>query len=282
MIEADLILHVRDISHPETEAQRHDVEAVLADLGIAADDAGGPVLEVWNKADRLSAATRTEVGHAMARSERSPVLVSAATGEGIERLRQAIDARLGANDVVLTVEVPAAQGRLLSWLHANAEILKEETAETGAVTARFRIDLASRGKLESELQACRRARGQCRALPGAPDVNTRRGRPGCSGFPKRKDPISVKEMGSVWSVIQTKNHQSRRRRSRSSHVRLTLTALAWRAKDQRSPEQRACNQKAHERGLLGQIPELSVQLFRSKKVHDIDQGSSVVRRIHIQ
>ena len=110
------------------------------------------MLEVWNKADRLSAAARIEVGHAMARSERSPVLVSAATGEGAERLRAAIDARLGANDVVLTVEVPAAQGRLLSWLHANAEILNEETAETGAVTTRFRIDPAARGKLESELK----------------------------------------------------------------------------------------------------------------------------------
>ena len=152
VVEADLILHVRDISHPETEAQRRDVEAVLADLGITADDTDAPLLEVWNKADRLSAAARIEVGHAMTRSERSPVLVSAVTGEGAERLRKAIDARLGANDVVLTVEVPAAQGRLLSWLHANAEILNEETAETGAVTTRFRIDPAARGKLESELK----------------------------------------------------------------------------------------------------------------------------------
>lgn len=152
VIEADLILHVRDISHLETEAQQRDVEAVLADLGIAADDTGAPLLEVWNKADRLSVAARIEVGHVMTRSERSPVLVSAATGEGIERLRKAIDARLGANDVVITVEVPAAQGRLLSWLHANAEILKEETAETGTVTTRFRIDPAARGKLESELK----------------------------------------------------------------------------------------------------------------------------------
>ena len=152
VVEADLILHVRDISHPETEAQRRDVEAVLADLGIAADDTDAPLLEVWNKADRLSAAARIEVGHAMTRSERSPVLVSAATGEGAERLRKAIDARLGANYVVLTVEVPAAQGRLLSCLHANAEILNEETAETGAVTTKFRIDPAARGKLESELK----------------------------------------------------------------------------------------------------------------------------------
>jgi GTP-binding protein HflX len=152
VVEADLVMHVRDISHPETEAQKHDVETVLADLGIATDGADRPLLEVWNKADRLSAAARVEAGHAMARREAPPVLVSAVTGEGIDRLRQAIDERLGAKDEVLTVEVPAAAGRLLSWLHANTDVLREETAETGAVTARFRIDPAARGKLEGELK----------------------------------------------------------------------------------------------------------------------------------
>ncbi len=152
VVEADLILHVRDISHPETEAQRHDVETVLADLGIAADGADQPLLEVWNKADRLSAAERVEAGHAIARREQPPVLVSAVTGEGIDRLRRAIEERLGAKDEVLTVSVPAAAGRLLSWLHANTDVLREETAETGAVTARFRIDPAARGKLEGELK----------------------------------------------------------------------------------------------------------------------------------
>ena len=152
VIEANLILHVRDISHPETEAQRHDVEAVLLDLGIAADGADRPLLEVWNKADRLSPAARVEAGHAMARREQRPVLVSAVTGEGVDGLLRSIDERLGAKDEVLTVEVPAAAGRLLSWLHANADVLREETAETGAVTARFRIDPAARGKLDGELK----------------------------------------------------------------------------------------------------------------------------------
>jgi GTP-binding protein HflX len=152
VIEADLVLHVRDVSHAETEAQRHDVETVLAQLGISSDASSERLLEVWNKADRLSAAKRVEARHALARSERHPVLISAATGEGIGRLRQAIDARLGAGDVVLTLKLPASQGRLLSWLHANAEILAEDTAETGDVTAQFRIDPAARGKLEREIK----------------------------------------------------------------------------------------------------------------------------------
>jgi len=153
VVEADLILHVRDISHPETEAQRRDVEAVLAGLGIAADVADAPVLEVWNKADRLGTSEREEFERAIARSERRPVLVSAQTGEGLDALLAAIDARLGLRDEILTVEIPAHASRLLSWLHAHAEVLMEEAcAETGAVTARFRIDEAARGKLAGQLK----------------------------------------------------------------------------------------------------------------------------------
>ena len=153
VVEADLILHVRDISHPETEAQRHDVDAVLGDLGIVADGAADrPLLEVWNKADRLGADRRAELQHVIGRSAEGAVLVSATTGEGFEGLRRAIDGQLGANDVVLTVEVPPGQGRLLSWLHANADVLKEEAADTGAVTARVRIDPAAKGKLYRELK----------------------------------------------------------------------------------------------------------------------------------
>ncbi len=72
VVEADLVLHVRDISHPETEAQRHDVEAVLAELGIAAEAADAPVLEVWNKADRLTAAARGRRGARHCSRQRAP------------------------------------------------------------------------------------------------------------------------------------------------------------------------------------------------------------------
>src|SRR6185437_10053305 len=83
VVAADLILHVRDISHPESEAQHHDVVAVLVDLGIDADSETAPILEVWNKADKLTPGTRTEVERARARRNRPAVLVSALTGEGI-------------------------------------------------------------------------------------------------------------------------------------------------------------------------------------------------------
>ena len=152
VVEADLILHVRDIAHTETEAQRRDVEAVLASLGIDAAAAEAPILEVWNKADRLGASERGEVERGVARAERPPVLISALIGEGIDTLLGAIDARLGAADEVLTLELPAREGRLLSWIHDNAEVLAQETAESGVVTARFRIDPTIRGKLEGQLK----------------------------------------------------------------------------------------------------------------------------------
>jgi GTP-binding protein HflX len=152
VIAADLILHVRDIAHTESEAQRHDVDAVLASLGIDASAAAAPILEVWNKADRLDAAALSEVERGIARAERPPVLISALTGQGIDALLAAIDARLGAGDEVMTLEIPAREGRLLSWLHDNADVLEQETGESGAVTARFRIDPTIRGKLEGLLK----------------------------------------------------------------------------------------------------------------------------------
>jgi GTP-binding protein HflX len=152
VIEADLILHVRDISHGETEAQRRDVEAVLAELGIDAAAADAALLEVWNKADKLAPSARAEAESAIARSERPPVLVSALTGQGVADLLRAIDARLGAGDEVLTLEIPAHEGRLISWVHANADVEAQETADSGTTSLRFRIDPAVRGKLEGQLK----------------------------------------------------------------------------------------------------------------------------------
>jgi GTP-binding protein HflX len=145
-------LHVRDISHPETQAQLQDVEAVLSNLGIDAAAAESPVLEVWNKADRLDASARTEAERVMARVDRPPVLISALTGEGIEAMLAAIDVRFGGKDEILSLEIPPGEGRLLSWLYDNAQVLEQQAAENGAVTARFRIDPTIKGKLEGQLK----------------------------------------------------------------------------------------------------------------------------------
>jgi GTP-binding protein HflX len=152
VVEADLILSVRDISHPETQAQLHDVEAVLSDLGIDAAAADAPILEIWNKADRLDGCQRTEVQRALVRSDRAAVLISALTGEGIEAMLALIDARFAAKDEVLSLEIPPGEGRLMSWLFDNAEVLARETTEAGAMLARFRIDPILKVKLDAQLK----------------------------------------------------------------------------------------------------------------------------------
>jgi GTP-binding protein HflX len=152
VVAADLILHVRDISHPESEAQARDVAAILAQLGVDAD-ADHRVMEVWNKADRLSEAGRAAAVCAIhGAKDQHTALVSAWTGEGLDSLRQAIDARLGASDEILTLEIPARAGSLLSWLHDNAEVLGQETGESGAITARVRIDPEIRVKFQGQLR----------------------------------------------------------------------------------------------------------------------------------
>jgi len=135
VVEAEVILHVRDISHEDTEAQRHDVENVLRQLGIDLD-AGGRIIEVWNKIDRLTPEARDELRLVAARqpTTRPCLAVSAMTGEGIEALLAAIEERLAANRTELMLSVDAADGEGLSWLHRNADVLSKELAGS-----RFRI-----------------------------------------------------------------------------------------------------------------------------------------------
>jgi GTP-binding protein HflX len=152
VIGADLILHVRDISHPETTAQRADVELVLRDLGIAADCADNHILEVWNKVDLLSPAAREEAMRKAQRLERPAALISAALGEGLEALLNAIDMQLGGADELLTLKLPPHAGRLLHWLHEHAEVLERQVGEAGEVTCRIRVVGEKRARLESQLR----------------------------------------------------------------------------------------------------------------------------------
>ena len=150
VIEADLILHVRDISHAETDSQARDVEAVLTDLGIDTLAVDGSILEVWNKVDLLSPVTREEAVSAARWTERPPVLVSAVTGEGIEALLAAIDTRLGRGDAILELIVPAHEGRLLNWLYEEAEVQEREALESGEVRVRVRIAAEKKERLMAQ------------------------------------------------------------------------------------------------------------------------------------
>ncbi len=152
VIEADLVLHVRDIAHDETDNQARDVEAVLADLGIDTLAAEGHILEVWNKIDLLSPVTREEAQSAAKWAEHPPALVSAATGEGIAELREAIDARLGRADEIVELLIPAHEGRLVNWLYEESEVLGREDLPTGEVKARVRIAAEKKERLNAQVR----------------------------------------------------------------------------------------------------------------------------------
>jgi len=152
VIEADLILHVRDIAHPESEAQRSDVEAVLGELGIDTVPTDREILEVWNKIDAIGGNARQELLNSARFAEASPVLVSAITGEGIGELLATIDTRLGRNDALLEVTVPACDGRTLAWLHAETDVLSRHTGEDGDTHVTIRIESERRTHIAARLR----------------------------------------------------------------------------------------------------------------------------------
>ncbi len=144
VLEADVILHVRDISHEDTEAQERDVDAVLRQLGID-PDASGRILEVWNKIDLLSPEERGNLHKIAARrpSERPGFLVSAETGEGVDTLLAAIEAQLATMRTTLNLSIDAADGAGISWLHRNAEILDKQLHD-GRFDMTVRVDETKR------------------------------------------------------------------------------------------------------------------------------------------
>jgi GTP-binding protein HflX len=148
VIEADVILHVRDMSHADSDAQLHDVEKVLGELGIEATDRR--LIEVWNKIDLLDANGRARLLNLVERqpAENRPVPVSALSGEGLDRLIAAIEARLGESRLTLQLSLDPADGAGLSWLYRNSEVLSREMGEDGrlAVTVRADADKAAQVK----------------------------------------------------------------------------------------------------------------------------------------
>jgi len=145
VIEADVILHVRDVAHEDTAAQSRDVEKILGELGIAASDPR--LIEVWNKIDRLDAGARARLANLAERhGERRPVPVSALSGEGIERLTAAIEARLAETRLTIELALSPADGAGLSWLYRHSEVLEKHMRDDGqlAVTVRADADKAAR------------------------------------------------------------------------------------------------------------------------------------------
>lgn len=142
VIEADLILHVRDVANPDTAAQAQDVLKVLGELGVSSEDT--PIIEVWNKLDLLGPdeeSRREILQHvAPAGSVAATVPVSAATGEGIETLLQAIETVLAGSSRTFRVRVPHANGADVNWLYGHAEIIRRGEPDDEGQTYEVRVD----------------------------------------------------------------------------------------------------------------------------------------------
>jgi GTP-binding protein HflX len=156
VLEADIVVHVRDVAHEESDAQRADVLEVLKDLGVHDED-GRKVIEVWNKADLLdpgardvlAVTARSRAGEARATlGDPVPVLASALTGQGTQDLYDWIDRLLTEDHDVRLVMIPSTDGAALSWLHAHAEVQGQE-AQDGGTLATVRLGEKEAGQFEA-------------------------------------------------------------------------------------------------------------------------------------
>jgi len=136
VLEADVLVHVRDISHPDSDAQKDDVLAVLADLGVSTVRRT-EMIEVLNKIDLLDRESR-EVCRNRAARDGNAVAMSAMTGEGADTLLALIDDRLQAGRRVLDVSVKLSDGAAIAWLYRNGEVLSRHDDER---CAHFKVGL---------------------------------------------------------------------------------------------------------------------------------------------
>ena len=128
VLEADIIVHVRDIANPDTQEQKKDVLDVLANLGLKDIREKDNYIELLNKADLLGEESKKRIqNHLLQRPNK--VLTSAVTGEGREQFLHLIDEKLASGSLEKNITISAASGDILAWLHSNARILTQTPIE---------------------------------------------------------------------------------------------------------------------------------------------------------
>lgn len=146
VVEADIVVHVRDISHPDTEAQKRDVLEILEDLGVDTSDEAR-VVEAWNKLDLLPEEERSA---ARARADDSggrTVALSALDGEGCDALLRVLASRAGRRRRVVDIDLPNWDGAGLAWLYDHGEVLRREDGEE-RIALTVRLDEADIARFE--------------------------------------------------------------------------------------------------------------------------------------
>jgi len=144
--EADIVVHVRDVAHPESAAQASDVVAVLADLGLPTTTEGG-LIEVLNKTDLLDDEPRATLLNQAARDP-NVVPLSALSGEGCERLLARIDERLKAAREVVELTLDPSDGAGLAWLYRHGEVIARRDAAEG-IHLTVGLDPADRARFDA-------------------------------------------------------------------------------------------------------------------------------------
>jgi GTP-binding protein HflX len=143
---ADIILHVRDVAHPDTSSQRSDVLGVLNEMASGENPTldehwSGRTIEVLNKADLLGGIADVPG------TDASAIAVSALTGEGLDALRAALDARLAAGMETVDYALPPADGGRIAWLYQHGEVLSREDADN-SIRLTVRLSPADRARFE--------------------------------------------------------------------------------------------------------------------------------------
>lgn len=166
VIEADVILHVRDLSHEDTAEQSVDVKQILADLGVDPED-DRRILEVWNKIDLLDPEQRArQLGIAKLKRGRGRIhAVSALTGEGLAALLAGVEERLSSGHAQYRVSVPPGDGQGLAWLHEHCEVLERSSNDDGATNVLVRVSPERVERLQRRFAGAEQTRAQVRARP---------------------------------------------------------------------------------------------------------------------
>lgn len=151
VVEADLILHVRDISDPDNAAQAEDVESILAGLGIEPQDRKR-VVEIWNKIDNLDESGREAAMRlaAAGSEEGRPIPLSAITGEGVDRLLSLIETRIAGSLGPVDVLLSPFELHLLDWIYQHGSSVEREDLEDGSVRIKARLTEVARKTLDEK------------------------------------------------------------------------------------------------------------------------------------
>lgn len=163
VLEADIILHVEDISNPNRKQHALDVLNILKELGVNQSDqrAKTPIITIWNKIDQLEHPLNMPVkqtsdddgeGQEDQPPPTVPIPVSAITGQGMEELYEAIEKQLAEEEIFIDVELNPNQGRILSWLYENADVTRGQSNEQGNTKYRIKLPRHLRGQLAKQLR----------------------------------------------------------------------------------------------------------------------------------